>query len=188
MQMRLVSFYNKQFEKLAERFSRSIKDDVDMVLHFIPEKGIGWCGGQDIQLRKTELILQELNFAEPVIFADIDIQFFRPFVPHLPKSSAFQFEFGEVRNIGFMLLYRDTVPIWEAVAQEVAEGVHDQQVVQRFTRLDQFLPKSFWAYHPKSPNPPADIVLHHATWALSESDKLAQMDSIKNKVLSGMIG
>lgn len=46
------------------------------------------------------------------------------------------------------------------------------------------LPLTFWAYHGKNElwnrQMPKDIVLHHATWATTEEQKIIQMDQIKS--------
>lgn len=200
--VKLYAFYNSDFKKLKERFSRTLKDDYEVICEQqdlrVDEKV--WCGGETVWLFKTRFILDAIkaNWNDVIIISDIDIQFFKPTLGIVSKSIAMRdivFQrnapLGHVKiNIGFMAIRCNErcLTMFEWVLTKIMETKkHDQQLVQAYlkdpsNRINYGLfPKKIFAYNPIATHYGLTygIVLHHAIWARSEPEKLSQMEKIR---------
>lgn len=168
------------------------------------------CGGIDVWLRKTRLILQAVreNWGGAIVICDVDIQFFGPTRPIVEEGLAhhdivFQEdpEGGATElNIGFMAMrcVPQVEEMWRLAYQRIESSRrHDQLVVAELlgcSRLRQappeyvinygLFPRRIWAYGGTAnwnTRMPRDLCAHHATWVSGETLKLRQMDTVRRR-------
>jgi hypothetical protein len=184
---KIYSFFDQKYSPLVEVFKKTIKDDYEINIIKI-ESSIS---GQNVQIEKTKTIIKTIseNINEHIIFSDIDVQFFdktKPLIePMLNNDILIQWQVGDFGNIGFMVILCNELmkSFFIDVLKKCELGEWDQKIVNEKLKSNcikwNFLPKKFYAFHPKNQNPPKDAVLHHATWEYSPEEKIKQMKKIK---------
>jgi hypothetical protein len=189
----IYSFANDAFYPLRRQFEESLGCGIPhTVLSLEVEKSIGvqsievWC-------TKTQHIIDAIkaHFGYYIIFSDIDVCFHKPLAPFLLKCLCaeelyVQFEEPDVCCIGFMAIQcsERTASFFEEVLIQSRNGRHDQSVINDKLRKGDlrwaYFPDQVWGWHPSRSVPPDDIVLHHATFALSLEDKLTQLNAVSD--------
>lgn len=188
--MKLFSFCNSGYESMKKIFLDSCKDEYDITISDIETDNVVGCRSNKIWLFKTRKIIETINqnYGQKIIFCDIDIQFFKPTRDVIEKSSEvdvlFQFEDGQI-CIGFMVINCNerTQTFFEEVLKRCENHEWDQDVIRKKVKEGKIswglLPKQIWCYTPSEKIPPLDIACHHATWAYSLEEKIAQMKQIR---------
>lgn len=192
--IKLYTFYNRSFARLKDRFLDTLQDDFEVHCEEVDfDSGGGPCGGLDCWQIKTSRVIDAVreNMGSPILFTDIDIQFFAP-IAHtvhgtLPRvDMAFQHESGDMLNIGVMGINcnQKTLVFWEQVLAEVRDShCHDQAIVNRKLKQGRqldwgwFNHEKIWCFDPDR-QVPAAAQLHHSIYSTSEQEKLDQMDHI----------
>lgn len=205
---KIYTFYNSSFVKLKDNFLRSIKDDfmVEAVFMDIPASG-KLAGGFQIWKFKTKIIIDAIrkNFGKIILVADIDIEFLKPvkgIIREYIRDNDIVFQRnpqpseGPI-NIGFMAIRcnRKVLIFWNTVLLLVTLlKRHDQLIVdilligklKLFSRYllrikYGYFPLEIWANGPGEDwnrKIPKEISLFHATWVVSQEEKLALMNKI----------
>ena len=203
--MKLYSWCTPDFEILRDSFVATLCDDYQVICPVItmpePSDPTSAGGGHHYNAKKTELLIAaiEENLGDPILFTDIDLQFFRPTAEIVASmlganDIVFQREFFEGKerlhniNLGFTALHCNerTLAFHRAVLNAVERGNWDQRIVNEMLyegdadlTWDLF-PPDIWTLHCHYLH--ADtVVLHHPV--VSDFDeKLKNMIEVRHEV------
>ena len=182
--MKLYTFANKEYKVMEDRFVNSLSDMYELVIKDCTFNKTVGVFSQNVWVTKTQMIIDAIkeNTGDRIIVSDIDIQFFRPTLPLIQGTSDFLVQKeGDTLCIGFMIIRcnESMLNFFNKVLIRCQKGEWDQKVINEMKNEIswEFLPEDIWGWK-KGENPPLNIAAHHATFAFSLEEKLAQMDYI----------
>lgn len=215
--MKLITLVSPSHAPLYEEFfSPTVPPEFELVAKvFIQDgsgnykDGVGWLRTMD---RKLELIIRHIRMGEPFVYADIDIQFFKP-KPGIPAISddilthlmhhnldlVFQCDLWARRTMcfGFFGCYpsQQVLNLMHEVRRQCTVREGDQEVLNRVLQHQVkwgLLPPRYWTHGagldrewpcPESSiSPPEDIVMHHGNWTRGVENKINLMRLVRSKV------
>lgn len=207
--MRLYTFYDKRFNKLKERFSKTIKDNYEIIYTESPDfksKGIPM-GGKNVWLWRQQYLIDVIraNWGKVIVASDIDIQFFGPtekIVEDAIKENDIVFQrcyYGQdIRpldiNIGFMAIRcnESSLRLFSKCLEKIKmTGEPEEMIINKILEKNKlnlkfgYFPMSIWAYPGMGKRllwilkTPPMITLHHAIYATVEDQKIKQMNLIR---------
>lgn len=183
--IKLYSVYTDETEALKSIFLKSVKDDWEINIGYWGKAGEGRGdfrspGWYKIVKKKIEFLIDKVreNWENVIIWSDIDLQFFgnssdlinRAIVD---KDMLFLSEHWPEKEInsGFFVMRCNskTLSFLELVLRAKIEDLDfgDQSAINDILKYNEIgvkwdiLPSQFWAQS-HSPNPPLDVILHHA--------------------------
>jgi Nucleotide-diphospho-sugar transferase len=212
--MKMYSFYTPSHDVLRkEWFLPSIKDDFDLVVKYYDQLcesakilDDGW---NDTMLKKVDMLIEATqdNWGQVFIYADIDIQFFKPIqtlINTLIKDKDLVIQRDNPQGgvcAGFFACRANekTLMLWKCIKSiMVNKGKRDQEALYIFIKKNNFLgilwdylPVTFFGggtltgdrWKPGDSLPvPHGIVLHHANYVVGVPGKIAQLEYVKNSV------
>jgi hypothetical protein len=160
----------------------------------------GWLDSMDIKL---DVILTALNETEEFIFADCDIQFFRPFV-HQVQSELTNYDIVCQEDRGSLCAgffgcksNNKTVELFTSIKNKFREMVNDQVALNnlkdtvrhktlnkdQFYTIGNFFENSNGTFvwdNKTNITPPDNILLHHANYVIGVENKIKLLEMIKN--------
>lgn len=201
--MKLFGYYDRRFLPIYGNFLVSLEDNFELHMEeigvipveftFSPEKY--W-------VLKPQFVQRCIvnNLGEIILISDVDIQFFGK-VYDIVRDLSAKKEMVFLRpgkkyrthepwpvNIGFFSIHctPETLAFWMQVERLVTEHkTQDEVVVNRLLPLVSFewgfWPESFWCFDES--DVPDDILLHHATNACGEQEKLEQLRRMRSRWL-----
>jgi glucuronoxylan 4-O-methyltransferase len=215
--MKLFTIYSQRLSQLKDHFLATIQDDYEVIM--IPadkhlqqlndKQQWKYCVGRE----KLDILndIVRTHCGETVIFADIDIQFFRPTKADLlqtmrcydivfqkEKSSLYE-AIGSERspanlNTGFMCFHCH--PIVQELFQQAREwhrrnGQSSQHIINRLLLRGQpagirfgLLDARYWTYSQGGlDNLPKHVFLHHANCVIEAEKKWEQMLAVRKAVI-----
>lgn len=215
--MKLYSFFSKRLECFKDHFLATIKDDYELILVNVDKEMGGarkgnvhqwrWAIGEKKIFFLTKIIKENRN--QKIIFADIDIQFFKPTKPIVEKALndhdiVFQKEIAVQGkaighpnspvniNTGFMAFCcNDAVAkLWNLVAQwykvkgGTSQSIINQILLKPFPGITWGrFPEEIWNYSQGGMcNIPDNIILHHANCTIDAKKKWQQMKMVREQV------
>lgn len=213
--MKLYTFFTPSHEVFfRDWFLPSLTEPFELMVHQTPQispNGHYGCDGfKKTMVDKVKVILQGLeeNPGEVFVYADIDIQFFRPMREILlqaleGKDIVCQSDQYEHTNLcaGFFACRSNerTLRLWKKIhdALTITDGGDDQQL------LNDFREDVSWAVLPPeflsggtldsarslwmpglALTVPKGIILHHANWTVGIQNKILQLQYVKDQVQS----
>ncbi len=213
--LNLYTFYSKSHAILKDDwFAPSIQrinDDLNVTIRFIDQLGTGNYGTKEFNqtmLDKIDLIDDAIkeNWGGIFVYADIDIQFFRPFsniiremlkkydmviAKDSPQGTCCAGFFAARANKRVKRLWQDVRKLTPTTRGD------DQGALNKFLRRTHPCPVK-WAYLPKeffgggtltgknwepgkSLPVPQNIIMHHANWTVGLPNKIAQLQLVAAK-------
>lgn len=211
--MKIITHCTPGHQPLFDIFMKSLRDEIPVEVTFDPERAYGFLSGpfRRVMERKMRLLHRSCAAEQDggvVIWADVDIRFFRPFSPVIrellerhPEVDVFlQSEHGGMSrpyNVGFMVLR-----VSEKVRAVLADGAREAREISQLPMCEQDwfnevavgrletmpLPDEFFAMsHGGLDRMPRDPILHHANCTPDPYDsvpaKLEQMDLARERAL-----
>lgn len=163
----------------------------------------GWLDSMDIKL---DLILLALEKEERFIFADCDIQFFKPFICILEDKLKYHDlicqEDRDSLCAGFFACNSNesTKKLFKEIKNNFRNMVNDQEALNRLKHLVNYSmldKKQFFTIGNFFTNkngtfvwdnesiirPPKEIVMHHANYVVGTRNKLKLMEMVKNEAM-----
>ena len=210
--MRLYTLYSESHRELYEKFYKpSIPDGFDPVSVRVDQEGSGvFMDGYGWKLtmdKKLDLILTAIEENdEPFVYADCDIQFFRPCADHMLEclgdhEIAFQCDWwGWGAKCFGLFIARPTENLKNVIInikQLCTEDRGDQEVLNDLLKEDPnllddvLLPHEYWTHGASDGKEyrsemalevPSDIITHPANWVKGNAGKTELMQRVKNIV------
>lgn len=214
--LNLYTFYSKSHAVLKDDwFAPSIQrinDNLNVTIRFIDQLGNGNYGTKEFNrtmLDKIDLIDDAIkeNWGGIFVYADIDIQFFRPF-SNIIREMLKKYDMVIAKDspqgtccAGFFAARanRQVQKLWRNVRQLAMRtpARDDQWALNSFLRKTHPCPVS-WTYLPKeffgggtltgknwepgkSLPVPHNIIMHHANWTVGLPNKIAQLQLVAAK-------
>ncbi len=214
--IRMYSFYTPSHQVLKDNwFLPTIQDDYEVIIKLgeqrCPSAKFRQDGWVETTLDKVDVIIEaiEQNWGNIFIFADIDIQFFKPTEQLILEAMSGKDMVVQRDNpsgvicSGFFACRANekTLQLWKAVKQFMIDNHRDDQnSLNKFMRHKNpfdikwdYLPSEFFgggtltetSWRPGRTLPiPNNIVLHHANWTVGIPNKIAQLNYVRSEVES----
>lgn len=214
--IKLYTFFTESHRVLLDHYFlpslKSINDDFDIeVIEFEQDgheshyMGSGW---NTMMLNKVHLILRaiEENWGSVFVYADVDIQFFRPFAKDVltllgDNDFVVQRNYPDDRGYcaGFFICRANekTQQLWQKILDDMhANPRYDDQTPMSKNLKEGTIPGLLYAplgleffnigiLTDRRWNPgeefqiPANIILHHANWTVGMDNKIKQLEYVK---------
>jgi len=207
--MKLVAFYNKSYEPLKKRFLKSLLDDFELDIDFIPIKANENTpgGGRSIWKARTKWTADKIQKYknEIVLFCDLDIQFFQPIKDNilaLLNDNDILFQRAKPNrkpiNIGVMVVKcnKKTETLWRLASnishyykiqdEDIINTLLSSQVTNPLQIKYDFLPLTYAITNYINNSTIVDLMLHHETSTRFIESKLEVMSKIKKRWEKGM--
>lgn len=207
--MKLLTCYTESHRVFLRSFFGSLdqSNGLDVVIRQHPQEcptgAFADAGWNDTTKRKFEFIEEQMHFTpegEPMIFSDVDIQFFQPLTQFAEKALkevdvVFQNDYYGHACTGFFYI-RNNQSMRDLISEvifEIPNWRDDQEAMNKVLIKNRsynygLLPPQFftfgsffkhWEGEQDFPLPP-NIVMHHANWVKGVDKKVALLKTVRS--------